>query len=79
MRVMRSLDDFWCDKSAVGPSSEDLCSLRTFPPIPVEGSMLKREARKYDFVAAYDSRVALMPAVTFFRLLDTVIRFRPLH
>jgi CRP/FNR family cyclic AMP-dependent transcriptional regulator len=40
-----------------------------------EGSLLKQEPRKYDVVALRDSRVALMPAVTFFRLLDTSIPF----
>src|SRR5262245_47938363 len=36
-----------------------------------EGSLLKREARKYDVVALRESHVALMPEVTFFCLLDT--------
>jgi CRP-like cAMP-binding protein len=40
-----------------------------------EGSILKQEPRKYDVVALRDSRVALMPAVTFFWLLDTSISF----
>jgi CRP/FNR family transcriptional regulator, cyclic AMP receptor protein len=40
-----------------------------------EGSLLKQEPRKYDVVALRDSRVALMPAVTFFRLLDSSIPF----
>jgi CRP/FNR family transcriptional regulator, cyclic AMP receptor protein len=40
-----------------------------------EGSLLKQEARKYDIIALRDSRVALMPAVTFFWLLDTSIPF----
>jgi CRP/FNR family cyclic AMP-dependent transcriptional regulator len=40
-----------------------------------EGSLLKQEARKYDIIALRDSRVALMPAVTFFWLLDTSISF----
>jgi CRP-like cAMP-binding protein len=40
-----------------------------------EGSLLKQEARKYDVVALRDSRVAMMPAVTFFWLLDTSIPF----
>jgi CRP-like cAMP-binding protein len=40
-----------------------------------EGSILKREARKYNVIAVRDSRVALMPAVAFFRLLDTSIPF----
>ncbi len=40
-----------------------------------EGSILKREARKYDVVALRESRVALMPEVTFFWLLDISIPF----
>lgn len=40
-----------------------------------EGSLLKREARKYDVVALRESHVALMPEVTFFSLLDTSIPF----
>lgn len=40
-----------------------------------EGSILKQEPRKYDVVALRDSRVALMPAATFFWLLDTSIAF----
>jgi CRP/FNR family transcriptional regulator, cyclic AMP receptor protein len=40
-----------------------------------EGSILKQEPRKYDVVALRGSRVALMPAVTFFWLLDTSISF----
>jgi len=40
-----------------------------------EGSLLKQEARKYDVVALRDSRVALMPAATFFWLLDRSISF----
>jgi CRP/FNR family transcriptional regulator, cyclic AMP receptor protein len=40
-----------------------------------EGSILKQEARKYDIIALRDSRVALMPAVTFFWLLDKSIPF----
>ena len=40
-----------------------------------EGSLLKQEARKYDIIALRDSRVAFMPAVTFFWLLDTSISF----
>src|SRR5262245_844749 len=40
-----------------------------------EGSILKREIRKFDVVALRQSRVALMPAVTFFWLLDTSIPF----
>jgi CRP/FNR family transcriptional regulator, cyclic AMP receptor protein len=40
-----------------------------------EGSILKQEARKYDIVVLRDSHIALMPAVTFFWLLDTSIPF----
>ena len=40
-----------------------------------EGSILKQELRKYDVVALRDSRVALMPATTFFWLLDSSIDF----
>ena len=52
----------------------------TFATLPAnswfgEGSILKREARKYDVIAVRDSLVALMPAVTFFWLLDTSIPF----
>jgi|ERR1700694_996231 len=52
----------------------------TFATLPAnswfgEGSILKREARKYNVIALRDSRVALMPAVTFFWLLDTSIPF----
>ncbi|MBZ0149643.1 MAG: Crp/Fnr family transcriptional regulator [Pseudorhodoplanes sp.] len=40
-----------------------------------EGSVLKRETRKYDVVALRESRVALMPEATFFLLLETSIPF----
>lgn len=40
-----------------------------------EGSLLKREVRKYDVVALRDSVVARLPAVTFEWLLDTSIPF----
>jgi len=40
-----------------------------------EGSLLKREARKYDVVALRDSAIARMPAATFEWLLDTSIPF----
>jgi CRP/FNR family cyclic AMP-dependent transcriptional regulator len=40
-----------------------------------EGSVLKKEARKYDVVALRETRVALMPETTFFWLLDTSISF----
>jgi CRP-like cAMP-binding protein len=52
----------------------------TFAAVPAgfwfgEGSVPKREARKYDVVALHDSRVALMPEASFFWLLDTSIAF----
>jgi CRP-like cAMP-binding protein len=52
----------------------------TFAAVPAgswfgEGSVLKREVRKYDVVALRESRVALMPEATFFWLLDTSIPF----
>lgn len=40
-----------------------------------EGSLLKREVRKYDIVALRDSVVARLPASTFDWLLDTSIPF----
>jgi len=40
-----------------------------------EGSLLKREVRKYDVVALRDSVVARLPAATFDWLLDTSIPF----
>src|SRR3546814_807998 len=40
-----------------------------------EGSLLKREARKYDVVALRDTSVARLPAATFDWLLDTSIPF----
>ena len=40
-----------------------------------EGSLLKREARKYDVVALRDSTVARLPVATFEWLLDTSIAF----
>jgi CRP/FNR family cyclic AMP-dependent transcriptional regulator len=52
----------------------------TFAAVPAnswfgEGSVFKRELRKYDVVALRESRVALMPEATFFWLLDTSIPF----
>ncbi|ARP84004.1 Crp/Fnr family transcriptional regulator [Bordetella genomosp. 8] len=40
-----------------------------------EGSLLKREARKYDVVALRDSVIARLPAATFESLLDSSIPF----
>ncbi len=52
----------------------------TFTGVPAgswfgEGSVLKREARKYDVVALRESRIVFMPEATFHRLLDTSFRF----
>ncbi len=52
----------------------------TFAGVPAgswigEGSVLKREARKYDVIALRDSRIALLPEATFHWLLDTSIAF----
>lgn len=52
----------------------------TFAAVPAnswfgEGSVLKREARRYDVVALRESRVAFMPEATFFWLLDNSISF----
>ena len=40
-----------------------------------EGTMLKKEERRYDMVALRDSRVALMDQVTFFWLYDNSVAF----
>jgi CRP-like cAMP-binding protein len=40
-----------------------------------EGSLLKKEIRKYDVVALRDSRIAFMSQATFFRLLEENIGF----
>jgi CRP/FNR family cyclic AMP-dependent transcriptional regulator len=40
-----------------------------------EGSLLKKEPRRYDIVALRDSRIAYMPRATFMWLLDTSIEF----
>ena len=52
----------------------------TFAGVPTgswfgEGSVLKREPRKYDVIALRPSRVALVPDTTFFWLLDSSIPF----
>lgn len=52
----------------------------TFAGVPTgswfgEGSVLKREARKYDVVALRGSRIAFMPEATFHWLLDTSFPF----
>jgi CRP-like cAMP-binding protein len=40
-----------------------------------EGSLLKREARRYDVIALRDTRIALMPRATFERLRATSLPF----
>jgi len=40
-----------------------------------EGSLLKREPRKYDTMALRDTRVARLPAATFYWLLETSLPF----
>lgn len=40
-----------------------------------EGSLLKKETRKYDVMALRDSRIARMPSKTFHWLLDTSLPF----
>ncbi|MCW8907285.1 MAG: Crp/Fnr family transcriptional regulator [Sedimenticola sp.] len=40
-----------------------------------EGSLLKRESRRYDIVALRKSRIAFMPEKTFFALLEESINF----
>lgn len=40
-----------------------------------EGSLLKRESRRYDIVALRKSRIAFMPSQTFFALLEESIGF----
>jgi len=40
-----------------------------------EGTLLKRECRKYDVTALRDSRIARMPIATFMWLLDTSLPF----
>lgn len=52
----------------------------TFAAIPTgswfgEGSVLKRELRKHSIIAVRQSRIALLPEVTFFWLLDSSIGF----
>jgi CRP-like cAMP-binding protein len=62
--------------SNVSPSGKP-ATLTGVPPLGWfgEGSLLKREARRYDAVALRDSRVALMPRASFQRLLDHSIAF----
>jgi CRP/FNR family transcriptional regulator, cyclic AMP receptor protein len=40
-----------------------------------EGSLLKRERRRYHAIAVHDSRIAMIPAETFYHLRDTNIAF----
>lgn len=40
-----------------------------------EGSLLKRERRRYHAIAVHDSRIAMVPAETFYYLRDTNIAF----
>jgi CRP-like cAMP-binding protein len=52
----------------------------TFAGVPAgswigEGSVLKREPRKYDVIALRDARIALLPETTFHWLLDNSITF----
>ncbi|HCX32526.1 MAG TPA: Crp/Fnr family transcriptional regulator [Rhodocyclaceae bacterium] len=62
--------------NALSPSGKCV----TFTGVPAgswfgEGSVLKREARKYDVIALRASRVVLMPEATFHWLLDTSFSF----
>jgi len=64
-------------KVSVGNADGKLASLTGVPAGGWigEGSLLKREARKYDVVALRDSVIARLPAATFESLLDTSIPF----
>jgi len=64
-------------KVSVGNADGKLASLTGVPSGGWigEGSLLKREHRRYDVVALRDSVVARMPVVTFEWLLDTSIAF----
>lgn len=64
-------------KVSVGNSEGKVASLTGVPAGGWigEGSLLKREVRKYDIVALRDSVVARLPAATFDWLLDTSIPF----
>jgi len=64
-------------KVSVGNSDGKVASLTGVPAGGWigEGSLLKREIRKYDVVALRDSVVARLPAATFEWLLDTSIPF----
>jgi CRP-like cAMP-binding protein len=64
-------------KVSVGNSEGKVASLTGVPSGGWigEGSLLKREVRKYDIVALRDSVVARLPGATFDWLLDTSIPF----
>lgn len=64
-------------KVSVGNAEGKVASLTSVPAGGWigEGSLLKREVRKYDIVALRDSVVARLPAATFDWLLDTSIPF----
>lgn len=64
-------------KASVGNAEGKVASLTGVPAGGWigEGSLLKREVRKYDIVALRDSVVARLPAATFDWLLDTSIPF----
>ncbi|WP_191579563.1 Crp/Fnr family transcriptional regulator [Achromobacter insolitus] len=64
-------------KVSVGNSEGKVASLTGVPAGGWigEGSLLKREVRKYDIVALRDSVVARLPGTTFDWLLDTSIPF----
>jgi len=64
-------------KGSVGNAEGKVASLTGVPAGGWigEGSLLKREIRKYDIVALRDSVVARLPAVTFDWLLDSSIPF----
>jgi len=64
-------------KGSVGNAEGKVASLTGVPAGGWigEGSLLKREIRKYDIVALRDSVVARLPAATFDWLLDTSIPF----
>ena len=64
-------------KVSVGNADGKLASLTGVPSGGWigEGSLLKREIRKYDVVALRDSTIAKLPSATFEWLLDTSIPF----
>src|SRR5690606_4075609 len=64
-------------KVSVGNVDGKMASLTGVPPGGWigEGSLLKRETRKYDVVALRDSTIARLPEITFNWLLDNSIPF----